>query len=64
MSAQAEDTVQITIDVDPETLRRLMKIADMSHAPPRAVAASLLHDILKDDEDAHLLEMMPPAGRA
>jgi len=65
MSAQADDdTTLITIPVDGETLRRLVKIADMSHAAPKAVAASLLHDILKDDEDAHLLELMPAAGRA
>lgn len=64
MSAQADDITVIEVAVDGETLRRLMKIADMSHAAPRAVAASLLHDILKDDEDAHLLELMPPAGRA
>ena len=64
MSAQADDITVIEVAVDGETLRRLMKIADMSHAAPRAVAASLLHDILKDDEDAHLLELMSPAGRA
>lgn len=64
MSAPAEDVTLITIPVDAETLRRLVRIADMSHAAPKAVAAALLHDVLKDDEDAHLLELMPPAGNA
>lgn len=66
MSAQAEEDFVdvIQVPVNAETLRRLMKIADMSHAAPKAVAAALLHDLLKDDEEAHLLELMPPAGRA
>lgn len=64
MSAKADDITLITIPVDGDTLRRLMQIADMSHAAPKSVAASILRDVLKDDEEAHLLELMPPAGRA
>lgn len=65
MSAQANEPVLwLPVPLSGETLRRLTKLADICHADPKAVAASLLNDILKDDEDAHLLEMMPPAGRA
>jgi coenzyme F420-reducing hydrogenase alpha subunit len=69
MSIQAEDAVSfISIPVDAETLRRLTSIADMCHADPKTVAASLLRDVLADDEAAHgaefELELMPPAGSA
>ena len=37
-----------------ETVARLMEVADISHADPVSVAASLLHDVLKEDEAAHI----------
>lgn len=65
MSAQADDTIGfISIPVDAETLRRLTSLADICHADPKAVAASLLYDILKDDEESHSLELMPVDGMA
>jgi hypothetical protein len=65
MSVQENETIgYISIPVDAETFRRLTTIADMCHADPKTVAASLLHDVLADDEAAHELELMPAAGRA
>jgi len=39
--------------VDEATLERLLRVADDCGADPVAVAASLLHDVLADDEAAH-----------
>jgi hypothetical protein len=65
MPTPANDTIGfISIPVDAETLRRLTSLADMCHADLRSVAASLLHDVLAEDEAAHELELMPPAGWA
>ncbi len=60
MSAQANQPVRfISIPVDEVTLQRLLDLADMCHADVKAVAASLLHDVLAEDADAHLLEVVP-----
>lgn len=65
MSAQANNTVRyISIPVDEATLRRLLDLADMCHADIKSIAASLLHDVLADDEAAHVLEAMPVIGHA
>ena len=37
-----------------ETAERLRHLSDICHADEKSVAASLLHDILKDDEEAHV----------
>ena len=34
--------------------QRLRHLSDICHADEKSVAASLLHDILKDDEEAHV----------
>lgn len=47
-------TVWISIPLDGETAERLQNLSDVCHAAPTNVAASLLHDILKDDEEANL----------
>jgi hypothetical protein len=54
--------VRLVLDVSEETLVRLQNLSDFCHADPRTVAASLLHDILKDDEDAHILTVSRPPG--
>lgn len=54
--------VWISIPLDGETAARLQNLSDVCHAPPVNIAASLLHDILKDDEDTHLLLSAPAAG--
>jgi bacterioferritin (cytochrome b1) len=48
------ETVWITIPLDGESAERLKNLADACHAAPDRVAASLLHDVLKDDEEANL----------
>lgn len=65
MSIQVDEPAgYISIPVDAETLRRLASLADMCHADLKAVAASILHDVLADDEAAHELEFMPTSGSA
>lgn len=65
MSAQANEPVRyISIPVDEATLRRLLDLADLCHADIKSVAASLLHDVLADDAETHVLEMVPVAGHA
>jgi hypothetical protein len=48
-----ENIVWISVPLDGETAARLLNLSDVCHAEPVSVAASLLHDILKDDEIAH-----------
>ncbi len=45
-----QETVWISVPLDAETAARLRNLSDVCHAAPTHVAASLLHDILKDDE--------------
>jgi hypothetical protein len=59
MSSKADDTVVIAVPLSGETAERLRNLADFCHADPRTVAASLLHDILKDDEEYNI----PAAAR-
>lgn len=54
--------VWISIPLDGETAARLQNLSDVCHAPPTNVAASLLHDILKEDEATHLLLTVPAVG--
>lgn len=49
-----EDIVWISIPLDAVSAARLRNLSDVCHAPLPAVAASLLHDCLKDDEEANL----------
>lgn len=53
---------QITLTLDEETARRLEALSDNCHSCLESVAASLLHDVLKDDEDAHFLLGAPAAS--
>ena len=56
--------VCLRIPVSEETLARLQNLSNACHADPISVAASLLHDLLKDDEDAEFLLMAPAASTA
>jgi hypothetical protein len=49
----------IRVPIDAITAARLAHLARIVEAEPISIAASLLHDILKDDESAHEL-----SGRA
>jgi len=51
---QDDDVVYFRIPLDLQTVARLMEVSDISHADPVTVASSLLHDILAEDERAHL----------
>jgi hypothetical protein len=44
----------ISIPLDAQTADRLTHLSDECHADPVSVAASLLHDVLADDEEANL----------
>lgn len=44
---------RLEIVVDGETRLRLIALADACHSTPKMIAASLLHDVLMDDADAH-----------
>jgi hypothetical protein len=56
------DVVWISVPLDVETAERLRELSDACHADEAGVAGSLLHDILKEDADAHLLLAAPAAG--
>lgn len=45
-----EVSVPFSISLDGETIDRLMSLSKHCRADPRAVAASLLRDLLRDDE--------------
>ncbi len=47
------DVVWISLPLDAETAARLQDLSDMCHADRVVVAASILHDVLKDDHEAH-----------
>jgi bacterioferritin (cytochrome b1) len=59
-----EETVWIRVPLDSATAVRLQNLSDVCHAAPDNVAASLLRDILAEDEDAHLLLTTPAASAA
>ncbi len=64
MSSRFEnDDDVIMVPVSGETVARLRALADECHADPADVASSLLHDILKEDEEAHFLLSAPAVGR-
>lgn len=51
---EGEEVVYFRVPLRLDTVARLMTVSELSHADPVAVAASLLNDVLKEDEDAHL----------
>ena len=56
------DVVCIPIPLSQETVRRLQALSNICHADPVKIAASLLHDVLKDDEESNFLLTAPPAS--
>lgn len=52
----------VWVPVSGETVARLRTLSDICHADPVTVAASLLHDVLKEDADAHFLLTAATAG--
>jgi hypothetical protein len=48
-----DDVVWFSIPLDGATIDRLMILADVCHAEPVKIAASLLHDILREDAEAN-----------
>ena len=51
--AAKNEIVWVSVPLDAETAERLRSLSDICHAPETSVAASLLHDILRDDAEAH-----------
>lgn len=51
---EEQPTLWIKISLDGETARRLANLSNICHADPNKVAASLLHDVLADDEEANI----------
>lgn len=51
---EAQSVRWISIPLDAETAARLANLSDECHADQVQVAASLLHDVLADDEEANL----------
>jgi len=58
------NVVWLRVPLDGETAERLRALSDICHNDEITVAASLLHDILKEDEEAHLLLTAPAVGAA
>jgi hypothetical protein len=52
----------LSIPLDAKTAERLANLSDVCHNDPVRVAASLLRDILADDEQAHFLEAAAPGS--
>lgn len=52
----------LSIPLDAKTAERLAHLSDVCHNDPVRVAASLLHDVLADDEQAHFLEATAPGS--
>lgn len=48
-----DGVIWITVPLDGRTAARLRNFSDAIHETPTDVAASLLHDILADDAEAH-----------
>lgn len=59
-----DQTIIIRIPLDGETAARLRNLSNICHADPVSVAASLLHDVLKEDADAHFLLSAPSGSSA
>jgi hypothetical protein len=52
----------LSIPLDAKTAERLSNLSDVCHNDPVRVAASLLRDILADDEAAHHPEATAPGS--
>ena len=59
-----EELVLFSVPLNGATVERLMRLADICHADPRKIAASLLRDILAEDAEAHFFEDVVPPSTA
>lgn len=55
-SEDDDDYELVPVPLDRETRRRLVALSRVVRHAPAQLASSLLHDLLKDDELAHILE--------
>lgn len=51
-----DDVELVPIPLDRETIARLARLGRLVDDHPMRIAGSILHDVLKDDEDAHILD--------
>jgi hypothetical protein len=58
------NVVWLRVPLDGETAERLRALSDICHNDEITVAASLLHDILKEDADCHELLIAPAPSAA
>lgn len=57
-----EDFVEFSVRLDLRTVAWLMELADLNHAPPALVLASIIRDTREDDEAAESGRIMPNAS--
>lgn len=57
-----EGIIWISVPLDADTAAMLETLSNECHADPVKVASSLLHDVLRDDSDAHFLISAPAAS--
>lgn len=58
---ESDDYVEFKVRLDLETVAWLMEIADLNHAPPALVLASIIRDTREDDQAAEDGRIMPNA---
>ena len=59
-SEEDERATTFCVPLDDATVARLIELSDICHMPPTLLIASIIHDVLKDDEDAHGFEREKP----
>lgn len=52
----------VEVVLDDLTIARLIELADMLHADPATIVASIVRDVLEDDARMHAAENRPPQG--
>ena len=53
----SDDFVEFKVRLDLETVAWLMELADLNHAPPAVVLASIIRDTCEDDRAAEFAEI-------
>lgn len=62
MKNVTDDTITIEVEIDDETEARLLRLSRVCGDLPGKIAASLLHDILADDQTFNEVEAIRPAS--
>ena len=57
-----DDTITIEVEIDDETEAHLLRLSRVCGDSPGKIAASLLHDILADDQTFNEVEAIRPAS--